>query len=119
LCKRDRRNADKIISQYARKLLSSKLRSTGYHRVAFLLLAQKMGSSRQATVNPRSMLNRTNVQEKHTRINDVYTLNAIARGMDCPSTLQARDSALMRMQTKMNAFIQDKLDAARKRAGFR
>lgn len=111
--------ADKLISGYARKLLRSKLRSTGYHRVGFLILAQKLGASRQLSVNPRSMLNKTNVNERHSQFSDVYELNAVAQGMNCPSTLEARDVALGAMQADMEVYIKRKLDESRKTAGFK
>jgi hypothetical protein len=110
--------ADKIIADYAKKLLRSKIRSRGYHRVSFLKLAQLLGKAGAATINPRSTLARTNVKEKHTPSADVYTLNAIARGMDCPSTDVARDKALQAMEQKMKAFIAQRLAQARKQAGF-
>lgn len=118
--KRTISGADKIISQHAKKLLRSKLRSTGYHRVAFLLLAQRLGASRgKAAINPKSQLNKTNVQEKHTKFQDVYVLNAHARGMNCPSTLEARDKALSAMKADMETYIERKLAANRKSAGFK
>ena len=117
--KRTISKASKIIGQYARKLLRSKKRSTGYHRVSFLLLAQKLGQSGNATVNPRSKLARTNVKETHNVLSDTYALNAVARGMDCPSTHQAKDRALQEVKARMEAFTAKRLAQARKTAGFR
>jgi hypothetical protein len=110
---------DKLISQYSKKLLRARKKSSGYHRVAFLLLAKALGKSVSAQVNPRSMLNKTSVHEKHTQHSDVYELNAVARGMNCPSTLVARDVALAAMQANMEAFTAQRLANARKVAGFR
>jgi hypothetical protein len=117
--KRTISKADKIISQYAKKLLRAKIRSRGYHRVSFLLLAQKLGASGAANVNPRSVLAKTNVKESHTYTNDVYTLSAIARGMDCPSTHQAKDKALSLIKADMESFTAKRLADAKKQAGFR
>jgi hypothetical protein len=118
--KRKLSGADKLISQYAKKILRSKKRSTGYHRVSFLLLAQKLGASgRNAQVNSRSVLARTNIKEAHTPLRDTYALNAVARGMDCPSTWQARDRALELIKTDMEAFTARRLAEARKQNGFR
>lgn len=111
--------ANKLISQHARKILRSKLKSTGYHRAAFLLLARKLGASRQQTINPRSKLNKSSVHEKHSQYNDVYQLNAVAGGMNCPSTLVARDVALAASAADMEVYIKRKLDGSRKQAGFK
>lgn len=110
---------DQLISQYSKKLLRSRVKSSGYHRVAFLLLAQKLGSTRKISINPRSFLMRTNVQKWQSRTNDTYVLNAVARGMDCPSTHEARDAALAASQADMEVYIQRKLDTTRKSAGFK
>jgi hypothetical protein len=117
--KRALSNVDKLISQYAKKLLNSKLRSKGYHGVSYLLLAQKLGRSGQAQVNPRSILAKTNVKEAHTPLRDTYTLNAIARGMDCPSTWEAQDKALQLIKADMEEFTAKRLRQARKESGFR
>jgi hypothetical protein len=85
---------DKLISSYANKLLRARQRSSGYHRAAFLILAQKLGESGGASVNSRSILAKTDISEQHTATGDTYTLNARARGLDCPSTHAARDKAL-------------------------
>ena len=117
--KRTISGVDKLISTYAKKLLKSKKRSRGYHRVAYLLLAQKLGASGNPQVNPRSRLAKTNVKETHTALNDTYALNAIARGMDCPSTWEARDKALQLIKADMEQFTERRLAEARKKSGFK
>lgn len=110
---------NKLMSVNAKKLLGARRRSVGYHRLAFVLLARKLGANRQANIRPGSMLNKSNVRERHSQYNDVYELNAVARGMNCPSTLVAREAALVASQADMEVYIKRKLDDARKRSGFK
>lgn len=109
---------NKLVKAYARRMLLSRRRSAGYHRVAYLLLAQKLGKSGSATVNPRSRLAKTNVITSNGALTTVVRLNAVARGLDCPSTRAATDRAMEIIGADMRDFIAKRLKEARHEAGF-
>jgi hypothetical protein len=111
---------NKLVRAYARKLLLSRKRSAGYHRVAFLLLAQKMGKTGAAArVNPRSRLTRSNVSIRNHSLSTEVRLSAVARGLDCPSTSAAMDRAMEIVGADMRKFTADRLRQARREAGFK
>lgn len=110
---------NKLVRTYARQLMASRKKSAGYHRVSFLLLAQKLGKEGSAQVNPRSRLNRTNVSKTHNALRTVVRTNAVARGLNCPSTNAAVDKALADIKTDMETEILKRLAQAKREAGFR
>jgi hypothetical protein len=110
---------NKLVRDYARKLIASRKKSAGYHRVAFLLLAQKLGKEGGAQINPRSRLARTNVSKTHNALRTVVRTNAVARGLECPSTNAAVDKALAKIKTDMEAEILKRLAKAKREAGFK
>lgn len=109
---------NKIVRDYAKRLMTSRKKSSGYHRVAFLLAAQKLGREGSAAINPRSRLARTNVSQTHNALRSVVRINAVARGLECPSTNAAVDAALATMKGRMEAEIEKRLAAAKRAAGF-
>lgn len=111
---------NKLVRDYARKLMASRKKSAGYHRVAFLLLAQKLGRpGAAAQINPRSRLAKTNVSITNNALRSVVRTNAIARNLECPSTNAAVDAALAEIKGRMEAEIMKRLAAAKREAGFK
>jgi hypothetical protein len=123
---------NKLVRDYARKLMASRKKSAGYHRVAFLLLGQKLVQSAGPTIdlsrfpkaavpkiNPRSRLTRTNFSKTHNALRTVVRTNAIARGLECPSTNVAVDRALADIKSDMEAEIIKRLAKAKREAGFK
>ena len=110
---------NKIVRAYAKTLMASRKRSSGYHRVSFLLIAQKLGKTgANPQVNPRSLLNRTNVSKTNNAFRTVVRTNAVARGLACPSTNAAVDKALADIKQEMETEIIKRLAAAKREAGF-
>src|SRR5258708_1734362 len=107
-----------LVKKQAQKILASKKRSPGYHRVAYLLLSQKLRGVSLTKFNPKSFLAQTTADIKRGADNSLVRLLAVARGLNCPSTGKASATALQEVEADMRVYIKDHLDETARKAGF-
>lgn len=108
-----------LVKKEARKILASRKKSPGYHRVAYLLLSQKLRGVSLTKFNPRSFLAETTATIRNGRDNSLVKLLAVARGLNCPSTGAASSKALQAVEADMRVYIDRKLKEAKAAAGFK
>lgn len=108
-----------LVQKEANKILRARRRSSGYHRVAFLIASQKLRGQAPSNFNPRSFLAKTETKTRDAGNNTIVSILAVARGLDCPSTRQATAKALQAVQADMQVYIDRKLKEARAQAGFK
>jgi hypothetical protein len=107
-----------LVKKEAQKILASRKKSPGYHRVAYLLLSQKLRGVSITKFNPRSFLAQTTADIRRGANNSVVRLLAVARGLNCPSTGKASAVALQEVEADMRVYIKDHLDDTARKAGF-
>jgi hypothetical protein len=107
-----------LVKAEANKILKARRRSSGYHRIAFLIASQKLKGQSLTNFNPRSFLAKTQTRTRNGQNNTIVSILAVARGLDCPSTKTATAAALQAVQADMQVYIDRKLREAKEKSGF-
>jgi hypothetical protein len=108
-----------LVKAEANAILSSRRRSSGYHRTAFLIASQQLRGQAVTKFNPRSFLSRTSAKARDSGTQTIATIIAVARGLDCPSSRAATNRALQAVEADMRVYIDRKLREAKAQAGFK
>ena len=106
-----------LVKAEANRILGSRRASSGYHRLAFLILSQQLRGVSITSVGSR-LLKQTKATIRDGSKTSVF-LSAVARGLDCPSTQAAKEKALASVQSDMQQYIDDHLSKTKAKAGFK